>query len=129
MTLRDMREKWALRRQEGADFNARVDLTTVCEAVLQDIDTLLAHQESEVLTLREAAGLSGYSSEHLGRLTRNGKIPNAGRPGSPGIRRADLPIKPGHLPNDEAGLQIHRASKEHVVRSFVTNSRRRGSAK
>ena len=49
-----MREKWASRRQEGADFNARVDLTTVCEAVLQDIDNLLAHQESEVLTLAEA---------------------------------------------------------------------------
>ena len=51
MTLREMREKWALRRQEGADFNARV---AVCEAVLQDIDNLLAHQESEVLTLAEA---------------------------------------------------------------------------
>lgn len=129
MTLREMREKWASRWQEGADFNARVDLITVCKAVLQDIDTLLAHQESEVLTLREAAGLSGYSREHLGRLTRNGKIPNAGRPGSPGIHRADLPIKPGHLPKDEARLQIHPASKEHVVRSFVANSRERGNTK
>ena len=129
MTLRGMREKWASRRQEGADFNARVDLTTVCEAVLQDIDNLLAHQESEVLTLPEAERLSGYSKEHLGRLIRNRKIPNAGRPGSPRIRRADLSIKPGHLPNDEAGLQIHRASKEHVVRSFVANSRERGNTK
>ena len=59
MTLSEMREKWASRRQEGADFNARVDLTTVCEAVLQDIDNLLAHQESEVLTLAEAERLSG----------------------------------------------------------------------
>ena len=97
--------------------------------MLQDIDTLLARPESEVLTLREAVRLSGYSSGHLGRLIRDGKMPNAGRLGSPGIRRADLPIKPGHLPNDEAGLQIHRASKEHVVRSFVANSRERGNTK
>ena len=129
MTLSEMREKWALLRQEGATFNARVDLTAVCEAVLQDIDSVLAHQESEVLTLGEAKRLGGYSNEYLGRLVRNGTIPNAGRSGSPRIRRADLPIKPGHLPNDEARLQIHPASKEHVVRSIVANSRRRGSAK
>lgn len=129
MTLSEMREKWALLRQEGANFNARVDLTPICEAVLQDIDNLLAHQESEVLTLAKAERLSAYSNGHLRRLIRNGTIPNAGRSGSPRIRRADLPIKPGHLPNDEARLQIHAASKEHVVRSCVANSRRRGSAK
>ncbi len=129
MTLRDMREKWALRRQEGADFNARVDLITVCEAVLEDIDTLLTHRESDVLTLAEASHVSGYSRGHLARLIRTGHIGNAGRQGAPRIRRKDLQTKPGHLPDDRTPLQIEPASKEHVVRSFVTNSRRRGSAK
>ena len=32
------------------------------------------------LTLKEASDLSGYSTDHLGRLVREGKIPNAGRP-------------------------------------------------
>ena len=129
MTLREMRERWALRRQEAGEFKARVAMTTICEAVLQDIDAVLMHEESEVLTLAEAARLSGFSPDHLGRLIRSGHIDNAGRSGAPRIRRSDLPIKPGHLPEGKAPRHIHTASKEHVVRSFVANSKQRGNAK
>ena len=41
----------------------------------------------------EAARRSGYSADHLGRLVRDGKIPNAGRPGAPSIARRGLPRK------------------------------------
>lgn len=124
-----MRERWALRQQEAGEFKARVAMTTICEAVLQDIDAVLMHQESEVLTLAEAARLSGFSPGHLGRLIRSGHIDSAGRSGAPRIRRCNLPIKPGHLPEGEASHQIDTASKEHVVRSFVANSRERGNTK
>ncbi len=48
----------------------------------------------ETLTLREAAEESGYSYHHLSRLVTAGQIPNAGVPGSPLIRRADMPKRP-----------------------------------
>lgn len=129
MTLTAMREKWESRRREGETFKTQVDMAVVCAAVLEDIDAVVARRENDVLSLPEAARLSGYSSGHLGRLIRKGEIANAGRHCAPRIRRQDLPVKPGYLPDNDEPLQIASASKEHVVRSFVTNSRRRGSAK
>lgn len=46
------------------------------------------------ILLAEAAKVSGYSVDHLGRLLRQGKIPNRGRRHSPKIQRGDLPIRP-----------------------------------
>ena len=40
---------------------------------------------------RGSCGESCYSAAHLGRLVREGKVPNAGRPGTPRIARGDLP--------------------------------------
>ena len=44
------------------------------------LEEALAAENDEVLTLQRAAAESGYSADHLGRLVREGKIPNAGRP-------------------------------------------------
>jgi hypothetical protein len=46
------------------------------------------------LTLSEAAAESGYSVDHLSRLLRSNRLPNAGRRYSPRIRRGDLPRRP-----------------------------------
>ncbi len=89
----------------------------------------LQQSNNEPLTLAQAGRESGYSRDHLGRLVRAGRLPNAGSPNAPRIRRCDLPIKPGHLPEGKASRQIHTASKEHVVRSFVANSKERGNTK
>ena len=51
--------------------------------------------EAEVLNLSEAADASGYSRDHLRHLIKNGTLPNAGKRGNPGVRRSDLPVKPG----------------------------------
>jgi hypothetical protein len=48
----------------------------------------------ERLTLAQAALRSGYSPDHLARLLREGRVPNAGRRGSPRIRAGDLPVRP-----------------------------------
>lgn len=58
------------------------------------IERALVHKAEEVLTLAEAAALSGYSADHLARRIREGTLPNAGRPNAPRLRRADVPIKP-----------------------------------
>lgn len=46
------------------------------------------------LSLRQAAAESGYHEDSLGRLVRQGKIPNVGRLHAPKIRRRDLPKRP-----------------------------------
>ena len=71
------------------------------------------------LTLGEAAAVSGYSRAHLGRLVREGKIPNAGRPNAPCIHQLDLPRKSGHLPPGRARGEVSRTSKAQIVRSIV----------
>jgi hypothetical protein len=51
-------------------------------------------RDEQVLTLAEAARRTGYSAEHLARLIRQGKLPNAGVPNRPRIRAGDLPRRP-----------------------------------
>ena len=63
-----------------------------CAAQLEDA---LRDNDEATLTLTDAASESGYSTDHLGRLVREGKIPNAGRPGAPRIARRHLPRKTG----------------------------------
>lgn len=53
--------------------------------------TVFAAADEELLTLPEAARRAGMSEDHLGRLLREGKVPNAGRKGRPRVRAADLP--------------------------------------
>jgi len=76
------------------------------EQAADELDVALDAQRTALLTLGEAARESGFSADHLGRLVRQGLIPNAGRPRAPRIRRADLPRRAA-LPNagDSAMLQ------------------------
>ncbi len=59
------------------------------------LDLAAREYEGEELTIPQAAEESGYSRDHLRSLVASGEIPNAGRKGSPRIRRRDLPVKPG----------------------------------
>jgi hypothetical protein len=68
-------------------------LAGVCELHAREVEAALATAQCEPLTLTEAAAESGFSADHLGRLVREGKLPNAGRSGAPRVRRADLPTK------------------------------------
>lgn len=60
----------------------------------EELEGLLRRQGHEELSLLAAARESGYTPDHLSRLIREGKIPNAGRRNAPRVRRADLPRKP-----------------------------------
>jgi hypothetical protein len=48
---------------------------------------------AEALSLTEAAERTGYSAQHLGRLVRQGRLPNAGRKNAPRIRLSDLTLE------------------------------------
>lgn len=63
-----------------------------------ELEAALATHDSGLVCLTEAAQLSGYSADHLGRLLREGKIPNGGRRGAPLIRRCDVPTRPPRSP-------------------------------
>ena len=92
------RERATLLEQFGDPNTARLWRIAATE-----LDRALEAFDAETLSLVEAARVSGYTPEHLGLLVKQGKIPNAGRPGAPRIRRADLPTKssakPGRPPN------------------------------
>lgn len=61
---------------------------------IADLREALATGGEELLTLREAARLSGYSADHLGRLVRRGRLANRGTPRRPLVAAVDLPRKP-----------------------------------
>ncbi len=77
----------ALRRY-GGDTPA-----VALESCAAELETTLRERDETTLSLTEAARESGYSADHLGRLVRDGRIPNAGRPGAPRIARSHLPRK------------------------------------
>lgn len=63
----------------------------------EQLELALNTQDDVLLTIGEAAALSGYSQDHLRKLLRTGRVKNSGRKGKPLIRAADLPRKPGTL--------------------------------
>ena len=68
-----------------------------------------------------AARESGYSADHLGRLVRDGRIPNAGRPGAPRIARSHLPRKT-QAPATPLLVEKHRrgeVSNAQIVQSII----------
>lgn len=59
-----------------------------------ELETALRSAAEPLLTLQQAAAVSGYSIDHLGRLVREGVVPNHGRKGSPRVRASELPRRP-----------------------------------
>ncbi len=89
-----------------------------CAAELEDT---LVQRDETTFSLVEASRESGYSSDHLGRLVRDGKIPNAGRPGAPRIARRDLPRK-AHTPTEPRLARNRRSgevSNAQIVQSII----------
>jgi acyl-CoA reductase-like NAD-dependent aldehyde dehydrogenase len=75
-------------------------LESIARAVERSADELeqaLREEAGVTLTLREASEASGYSVDHLGRLVREGRLPNAGRLNAPRIRREDVPRRAGRI--------------------------------
>lgn len=100
-------------------MGALVSIARVSEDVLANLRELELGA-SDVLSLREAALLSGYSADHLRREISRGYIANAGRKGNPAIRRGDVPRKPGHsapLPATIAGAR--RDARRRIVRGAI----------
>lgn len=118
-----LRHRWLARRDELRRLHALVDGAELCDALLADLDATVRAESAVALSLRDAAELSGYSADHLGRLIRAGTLPNVGRRHAPKIRLADLPRK-ASAPEPVDDLTSTRAlvrSRVQIARSVVTS--------
>ena len=112
---RQWRDEAETLRRYGSDPSA-----VALEACASALEEAVSHEAEAPLTLTEAAERSGYSAEHLGRLVRDGKIPNAGRSGAPRIAGRDLPIKPkNRLPAVAPALSSGEITNRRIVQSII----------
>jgi len=94
MNREDFVRRWRTRRDELARLGAHVEGSKLCDEVLADFETVVTSEDEALLGLLDAAAHSGYSTDHLRRLHRLGKLP-ARRDGRRLFFRAgDLPRKP-----------------------------------
>ena len=96
----------------------------VLDRCADELEATLHELDETTLSLVEAASESGYSADHLGRLVRDGKIPNAGRPGAPRIARMHLPRKchstgAPRQPRLARGPGRREVSSRQIVQSII----------
>ena len=94
---------------------------TALERCAAELEATLTERDETTFSLVEASRESGYSADHLGRLVRDGKIPNAGRPGAPRIALKDLPRK-AHAPTEPRLAEKPRRSElsnRQIVQSII----------
>lgn len=110
----DWRRKAKSLRRYGGETPA-----VAIERCAEELEATLVERDETTLSLVEAARESGYSRDHLGRLVRDGKIPNAGRPNAPRIARRHLPRKaPAEAPLAEEPRPRERSNAQ-IVQSII----------
>ena len=112
----DWRSKAAELRNLAADGQA-----AGIEWCAVQLEQALHERDDQLLNLREAAELSGYSPDHLGRMVRAGDIPNVGRSGAPRIMLKDLPRKANRSAGEVAAADPHPeiGDATAIVRSVI----------
>ena len=94
MTREAFVTRWRTRQSEWARIGALVDGARVCDDVIQDFEAVTRAEDDAELSLSEAAAESGYSSDHLRRPHRLGKLPANRKGRNLFFRSGDLPRKP-----------------------------------
>ena len=122
MTPAEFTSKWRHLQETLHRLRASVYGQLLCAEMLADFDAVIASLGDESLNLKQAAAESGYSSDHLGRLVREGKIPNVGRPNAPKIRRQDLPRKPSSLRHAGPEVSLIPVTPRQIARDVVNSN-------
>jgi hypothetical protein len=90
----DLVRRWC---QQAAQYDRDGHLASA--RILQRVaDELEVITGGESVTLAEAARRSGYTTDHLARLDREGKLRNVGRKHAPRYLVVDLPRKLSRMP-------------------------------
>jgi len=117
--LRGLVAAWRARADDLRPYAAPA--AAAFDRAADELDKQLSALELEPLSLQQAEAESGYSADHLGRMVKRGKIPNAGRHGAPRILRRDLPRKPVALPGADPGLTLVGVGPRQIARAVVTS--------
>ena len=92
MDHRTLLDRWR-REVDVLRRHGSVEAATSLEACIADVEQFEQDYENEPLPPAVASEESGYSISWLLKMISEGRIPNAGRPYAPMIRRGDLPRK------------------------------------
>jgi hypothetical protein len=107
----------ALIRYEStfAPLSAQIDGALFCRALLAQIDGVLGSALEQPVTLEKAAKLSGYSSEHLRRLIREGQLATYRAEGERKHR-----VLPSEVPKRHRGARSNTpAAEPHASKDVV----------
>jgi excisionase family DNA binding protein len=108
MTRDELLNKWAGHAELLSRWQCWVYGPDICAEFLADFERFEKAKQEEVLTLEEAAQVTGYSAAHIARLARDGKLRSLRPPGSRSryrFQRSDLPQKP--TSSNTAGAGVH----------------------
>ncbi len=119
-TLISLPEAWRARATELRRWAAADSAAKAYEVAANELEEALRTYSDEVLSLTQAADESGYSTEHLRRLVRDGRIPNAGRKNAPKVRRGDVPKRP-------KSERQHRGGYDPIADARALLSRRKNA--
>lgn len=116
MTRQDFRAKWEAKREEWSRLQAIMPAGPLIGELLADLDAVDRHEGMELLTLTAAGERCGYSPDSLGRMIREGRLTNYGRPKAPRVRASDLPrkaLRPRVVPRhfSDASRQVRMSVK------------------
>lgn len=89
--IRDVIERWEAKRGELARYHAQVDGEALVTEMLADMESLAAGEAPVPLSV--AAAETGYTTDHLSRLIKEGKLANHGRKHAPRVKLSDCPRK------------------------------------
>ena len=128
MTIETLAKSWRSRAGKLRDWAAAEEAARAWEEAARELEAVLVAEEHELLNLQQATERSGYSPDHLGRLLREGRVPNSGRENAPKIRAGDLPRKPGQIPPQPVALHTADA-KEFIARSLLNAARGGGDGR
>ena len=98
-------DKWRVEAESARRIGAEAPALTL-EKCAADLEAREREEGLRIVTLHEAADLSGYTYSALEKKVRRGDIPNAGEKHSPRIRVADLPRKAGQKLRTEPGPDL-----------------------
>jgi hypothetical protein len=101
------------------------EVANAWEDAASELEASLRHTGADLLSLQAAARESGYSSDHLGRLIRTGRLTNHGREHAPKVRRGELPRKPVKVCRLASGPK--GPSMEALTREAIASTRRRSA--
>lgn len=118
----DLLANWREKATGLEQFGATEQAITLRKCA-DDLDDTWDQWVNQPLTLQQAAESGGYSTAQLGRLVREGTIPNAGRRNAPRIFRKDVPIKPGHASVAPSRAKVDSMNMQ-IVQSIIEGVQR-----